>query len=126
MKMIAKYFTQQELECPCGNCTFMFSPVTLNRLDELRARLGKPVIINSGYRCYAYNQAKGFTQTHASGQAVDIKASGKYAIELIRHALELGFTGIGVDQKGDYETRFIHLDDLSQTAGRPRPHLWSY
>jgi len=124
--MIAKHFTQSELECPCGNCSFRFSPVTLQRLDALRDKMDEPIIINSGYRCYAYNELKGYTQTHSSGQAVDIRASGKYAVRLVKYALELGFTGIGINQKGDHNGRFIHLDDLSQTAGRPRPHIWSY
>ena len=124
--MIAKYFTQKELECPCGECSFRFSPITLQRLDALREELGEPIIINSGYRCYSYNERKGFTQTHASGQAVDIKASTKYAYRLLKLAMKHGFTGIGIDQKGDHNSRFIHLDDLGQTAQRPRPTIWSY
>jgi len=36
-------------------------------------------------------------------------------------ALELGFTGIGVQQKGT--GRFPHLDTLEEP---PRPNVWSY
>lgn len=122
----AKYFTQKELECPCGECSFKFSPITLRRLDALREELGEPVIINSGYRCHAYNKEKGYTQTHATGHAVDIKASGKHAVRLLELAIKHGFTGIGVNQKGVYSGRFIHLDDLNQLPNRPRAHIWSY
>jgi zinc D-Ala-D-Ala carboxypeptidase len=39
-------------------------------------------------------------------------------------ALEQGFTGIGVSQKG--AIRFIHVDDLPDAPGQPRPTIWSY
>jgi zinc D-Ala-D-Ala carboxypeptidase len=45
-------------------------------------------------------------------------------LEMIRMALSVGFTGIGVKQHG--AGRFIHLDDLPNAEGQPRPHLWSY
>jgi hypothetical protein len=36
----------------------------------------------------------------------------------------MGFTGIGIAQKG--EGRYVHLDDLPSVEGQPRPTLWSY
>jgi hypothetical protein len=38
--------------------------------------------------------------------------------------MKMGFSGIGVSQKGD--SRFIHLDDLEDSNERPRPWVWSY
>ena len=55
---------------------------------------------------------------------MDIAISGSRAVELVRMALASGFTGLGVNQKGD--ARFIHLDDLPNKDGQPRPHIWSY
>ena len=43
----------------------------------------------------------------------------------IGSALVVGFTGLGVKQKG--EGRFLHLDDLGTGEHTvPRPALWSY
>jgi len=44
--------------------------------------------------------------------------SGEDAQTLIKLALDLGFKGIGVNQKG--EGRFIHIDHRSE------PAMWSY
>lgn len=121
--MVQEYFTDRELECPCCG-EHKFSVATRERLNRLRELVG-PIIVNSAYRCSIYNGAKGYTQTHASGQAMDIKCSHKQAFLILEHAPSLGFTGIGVKQKGN--TRFIHLDDLEEELPkRPRPHIWSY
>jgi hypothetical protein len=55
---------------------------------------------------------------HSRGIAVDIAIQGPEAVRLLDLALELGFTGIGVQQKGD--GRFLHLDT------RDTPAIWSY
>lgn len=34
------------------------------------------------------------------------------------------FTGIGIQQKGG--DRYIHLDNLPNAPGQPRPTVWSY
>ena len=49
---------------------------------------------------------------------------GTRALEIISKARDFGFTGIGVNQKGN--ARFIHLDISKDSQGRPRPHIWSY
>ena len=64
------------------------------------------------------------TGAHASGRAVDIAVSRGDAYALMRLAMRMGFTGVGVQQKGD--GRFIHLDDLTAKEGWPRPTVWSY
>lgn len=117
------YFSEEELRCPCCGENG-FSPITLQRLNNLRAFLGFPLPMTSGYRCLKYNRQRGFTQTHATGQAADLAVSHIKAFQLIEAAPRFGFTGIGVRQKGN--TRFIHLDDLESNINRPRPHIWSY
>jgi RimJ/RimL family protein N-acetyltransferase len=47
-----------------------------------------------------------------------------YAKEAATAALALGFTGMGFQQKGN--SRFLHLDDLPDAPGQPRPTVWSY
>lgn len=118
------YFSDNELRCRCGCGELKFNPETRLRLNKLRHVLGFPLAVTSGYRCPAYNNKIGATQTHATGQAVDIAVSRKQAYDLISLAAEYGFTGIGINQKG--QGRFVHLDDLPQTDERPRPHVWSY
>ena len=117
------YFTDEELSCKCCNEN-KFNPRTIDRLNALRDFCGFPFVISSAYRCEAYNKLKGYTQTHATGQAVDIATSHKKAYDIITNAEQFGFTGIGINQKG--KGRFIHLDDLTELSNRPRPHIWSY
>lgn len=117
------YFTDKELSCACCKEN-KFSDETLAKLNKLREFCQFSFAVNSGYRCEAYNTLKGYTQTHATGQAVDIALTHKQAYIVISNAKKFGFTGLGVKQKGS--GRFIHLDDLSELPHRPRPHIWSY
>lgn len=50
-----------------------------NVLDPLRERYGKPIIVNSGYRCPALNSAVGGSKTsdHLKGMAADITGGSK-------------------------------------------------
>ena len=117
------FFTEKELSCPCcGENKFNLS--TLKRLNAFRKFLGFPMDMTSGYRCEAYNRVRGFTQTHATGQAWDFAVTHKQAYMMNKFHGMFGFTGIGIKQKGN--GRFIHLDDLGEEIGRPRPHIWSY
>lgn len=48
-------------------------------LDPLREKYGKPIIVNSGYRCPELNKAVGGSKTsdHMNGFSADITASSK-------------------------------------------------
>lgn len=118
------YFTDKELQCKCGcgqnymNTSFMYA------LDVLRERYGKPIVLSSAYRCPEYNDkvsSTGRTGPHTTGKAVDIVCRGTDAYEIMHLAFEIGFSGIGVSQKGD--SRFLHLDMLDHDL---RPWVWSY
>jgi zinc D-Ala-D-Ala carboxypeptidase len=119
------YFTESELSCKCCGEN-KFNDETLVKLNVLREKCGFPFIVTSGYRCEAYNNKIGATQTHATGQAADIQISGTKAAMLIKHLQGSGFTGLGISQKGPHQSRFIHLDDLPNSVKRPRPWVWSY
>lgn len=118
------YFTEDELSCPCCGEN-KFNPETLVKFNMLREACGFALPMTSGYRCPAYNEAKGYTQTHSTGQAGDLQVHRTQAYLVLLEAFKLGFTGIGIAQKGDSSTRFIHLDDLSPEE-HPRPTIWSY
>jgi uncharacterized protein YcbK (DUF882 family) len=121
-----RYFAADEFACKhCGHNQIDADFVT--RLDNLRHEYGKPMVISSGYRCPEHNAAVSSTGRdgpHVSGKAADIAVSGADARRLLGLAIALGFSGIGVQQKGS--GRFLHLDDLDDSSNRPRPWLWSY
>jgi uncharacterized protein YcbK (DUF882 family) len=99
------------------------TPAFMAKLQALRMAYGKPMRITSGFRCaqHPIEAKKMKPGAHASGCACDVAVDGQQAYHLIRHALQLGFTGIGVNQKTS--GRFIHLDMLEEA---PRPNIWSY
>lgn len=73
-----------------------------NVLDPLREKFGRPIIINSGFRCPALNKAVGgaATSQHTKGEAADIdtgtKEGNKELFEIIKK--ELSFDQL-IDEK---------------------------
>ena len=89
----------------------------VSRLDELRERCGFPFIITSGYRSpnHSIEAAKSKPGQHSTGRAADIAVNGGYQrYRLVKEAILMGFTGIGVDKS------FVHLDE------RINPVMWAY
>lgn len=104
---MAKYFKESEYACKCGCGRADLSCDMLERLDAIRELLGRPVIINSGYRCPEHNKKIGGTpeSSHMLGYAVDIKAaSSREKYEIISAAMKLEINRIGV------YSNFIHID----------------
>jgi zinc D-Ala-D-Ala carboxypeptidase len=119
---MTKNFSANELGCKCG-CGMLPKQSSVDRLQRVRDRYGRPMPVSSGARCAAHNQrvsSSGPHGPHTTGRAFDIAVRGADAHRLLRIALEEGFVGIGINQKGN--SRFIHLDDLEEG----RPALWSY
>lgn len=126
VKWIWLNFTEKEMSCHhCGKQDM--DVVFMNKLQQLRQLYNKPLIISSAYRCPEYNKqvsSSGLTGPHTTGKAVDIIISGKAAYTLLNLIVELGFTGIGFNQKGLVNKRFIHIDTIEDEL--IRPNLWSY
>ena len=119
-------FTPAELTCKCG-CGMMPSAHFMDRVQGLRDALGFPLPVSSAARCPAYNakvSGTGLTGPHTTGRAIDLAVSHEEAYFVMAAAPAYGFTGIGVQQKG--KNRFVHLDDLPNAPGQPRPTVWSY
>ncbi len=98
----------------------------VHKIQNLRSTYGRGMTISSGYRCpeHPIEARKAKPGAHASGRAVDIAVSGADALNVLQLALDSGdFTGVGIAQKGDFGSRFIHLDDLDNER---RPTIWSY
>lgn len=125
-----KWFTLEEFKCKGVDCCGgenRIDPAFVDKLDALRDRIGFPLPVNSGYRCPLHNarvSTTGASGPHTTGHAVDLEVDRGKAYAVLKEAPALGFTGIGVAQKG--ASRYIHLDDLPNAPGQPRPTCWSY
>lgn len=113
---ISKDFYLYEFQCKDESQLVKVDSNLVDKLQQLRDRLGIPIIINSGFRTIEHNKKIGGSTNsqHLSGKAVDVSIlNQKLSIETIRDLAEsVGFTGIGM-----YDT-FIHLDV------RPIPSKW--
>lgn len=89
-------------------------PELVAALERLRALVGRPLRIVSGYRSPAHNRAVGGAprSQHLYNRAADIPA--EYAT--VAQAAAAGFTGIG--SRGRWA---VHVD-----VRRGRPARWSY
>ena len=118
------YFTRAEFACPLTDGCAMREDF-MARLVALREEFGRPMVVTSGYRSPEHNEQIGGAQNsaHMDGRAVDVLMAGEHAFQLVKRALEHGFTGIGLKQHGPFEKRFVHLDDAAH-EGRPR--VWTY
>lgn len=104
---VAEFFRLDEFQCPCCK-RVMLHPLLLTKLELLRERIAKPVIITSGFRCPTYNQEVGGVKNsyHLLGMAADIHVPGVSLAGVLTLAEEIGFKGIGF-----YPARnFLHLD----------------
>lgn len=105
-----RYFKPREFECEahCGDCLGLMDETLLVMLDELRHKVGRPLRVNSGFRCEAKNArtagaVKG--SSHCKGLAVDLACTdSELRFRLVQEAMALGFKRIGVAET------FVHLD----------------
>ena len=122
---MSRYFTYESdrmLACSCCNAKRM-SLTFLDMLDQIRADVGEPFIVTSGYRCPRHNKkvsSTGETGPHTTGCAIDIKADSRLRFLIIKSAIKHGITRVGVART------FIHLDSLDELQGFPSLRVWSY
>lgn len=102
-------FSKSEFDCKHTGKNEM-KPEFMEKLQELRILYGKPMKISSGFRdvTHPVEAKKSKGGYHTLGIACDVACGSVEAYEIIRLAMQVGFKGIGVNQKG--EGRFIHLD----------------
>ena len=111
---IATNFLLSEFACKDGSKTVIVDYELVEKLQRLRDKVGKPVVITSGYRTAAYNKRCGGISTshHLTGKAADIKVSGMTPLQVALEADKIGFKGIGV-----YPT-FTHVDIVGSVVGK--------
>ena len=117
----SKYFDKSEFTCKCGCGVTKVDRALLERLDQLREAVGRPLVIASGYRCPAHNAAEGGVSdsAHTLGLAVDIKiGSGQERFDLLSRILRgYFFKRVGIAKT------FIHVD-LDES--KPQTVAWLY
>jgi uncharacterized protein YcbK (DUF882 family) len=115
------YFTKAEFDCKHTGKNEM-QPEFMAKLQLLREKYGRPMIVTSGYRHWTHpvEARKGHTTgEHTRGTCADIACtSGAERYKIIQLALQLGFPRIGIAKT------FIHLGIGG--AGLPSPTIWDY
>lgn len=104
---ITKNFKASEFRCKCGCGKIYISEQLVEKLQKLRDNFGKPINVNSGYRCPIQNKAVGSDNSspHPMGVAADIKIDGVTSKEIAVIAEQIGFDGIAY-----INDNAIHLD----------------
>ena len=113
-----KYFSRDEFACQATGENEIEDELIL-ALDELREACGFPFVITSGYRSPQHPIELGKIKpgTHAQGIAADIAvSSGIQRHTIVKKAIELGFSGIGV------ANGFVHVDVRPTDV----PVMWTY
>jgi len=90
-------------------------------LDPLRAAWGAPIVVNSGYRCPALNEAVGGSKTsdHMTGRAADIEAADRTPASNARLFALAQSLGISFDQLIDESNMsWVHVSYRSEAENR--------
>ena len=95
-----------------------------NILDPLREAWGRPIIVNSGYRCQRLNVAVGGSPTsqHMKGMAADITAGTRYGNEQLfklAQKLKLPYCQL-IDEKN---FQWVHISYDKNNIKRQILHL---
>jgi len=100
-------FSPAEIACR-GTGQLKLHPTALDKLQALRDRLDKPLIIRSAYRSPEHNRAVGGARAskHMDGTAFDIAMSNHDPVAFEAAAREVGFLGFGFYPRSG----FMHVD----------------
>jgi len=116
---LSRNFSSSELECECGCGKVNVSLSFVDALQRVRDVYGKPMVITSGMRCKAHNEAVGGVpgSSHVRGLAADIACTTSKQRSEILPLLWGEFKRIGID------AGFIHVDSDDK---KPSPVIWLY
>ena len=112
-------FQERELACRCGCGLNGCTAKLVDALEDLRTVIGKPVNVNSAYRCAEHNAKVGGAPNseHVNGLAADVSVAGLTATELEQYARQIpAIKGIG---RADHQN-YLHVDV------RDTPGEWCY
>ena len=102
-----KNFSPAEIACR-GSGSLRINEEALDKLQALRDRLGKPLIVRSAYRSPAHNRAVGGAprSKHMDGTAFDIAMANHDPVAFEAAARAVGFLGFGYYPRSG----FMHID----------------
>lgn len=102
-----KNFSPAEIACR-GTGQLKLVPEAMDKLQALREKLGKPLIVRSAYRSREHNKAVGGAKAskHVEGTAFDISMANHDPVVFEAAAREVGFLGFGYYPRSG----FIHID----------------
>jgi uncharacterized protein YcbK (DUF882 family) len=97
-------------------------------LQAIRNKFGKPMIVTSGYRSknHSKERSKPSPGEHTYGMAADIHVTGFEALALFKIATDLGIKRVGLNQKGNIQSRYVHLGIGDRYFPQFPPGVWSY
>lgn len=116
---ISSNFKVKEFVCKGGSCCskVQIDSKLVDYLQKIRNHFGKPVTINSAYRCPTHNKKVGGASGsyHTKGMAADVVVKDIKPAEVAKYAESIGVLGIGL-----YETAkdgyFVHIDTRSSKS----------
>ncbi|MEM7047898.1 MAG: D-Ala-D-Ala carboxypeptidase family metallohydrolase [Pseudomonadota bacterium] len=117
-------FAPEEVACrgcapdaPCRRNRLAVDPQAMDCLQALRGRIGRPLRINSAFRCPYHNKRVGgaVRSRHRYGDAFDVSVIGWRKED--KRRLYDGARGAGFNGFGLYGS-FLHIDTS-------RPRIWS-
>lgn len=114
-----KNFSPAEIACR-GTGQLKLHPEALDKLQALRDRLGKPLIVRSAYRSPEHNRAVGGAKAskHMDGTAFDIAMVNHDPVAFEAAARAVGFQGFGYYPRSG----FMHIDlGPARSWGDPFP-----
>lgn len=110
---VGKHFKVKEFACQDGSQVVFVDDYLVSILDILRNKIGKPVIITSGYRTPTRNSMVGGAKYsyHMRGMAADIRVNGMTAKEIANKLNKIIPYGCGIIV---YNT-WVHIDTRDKT-----------
>jgi zinc D-Ala-D-Ala carboxypeptidase len=108
-----KSFSPREIACK-GTGEIAINEPALDKLQALRDKLGKPVLLTSAYRSPEHNAKVGGAKNskHMLGIAFDVRMENQDPQEFEAAAREVGFAGFGYYPKQG----FMHIDTVARPS----------
>lgn len=110
---LRKNFQVWEFASKCGNEIIIVNNKSLDKLQELRSKIGKVINLISGFRSYSHNKKVGGAadSRHLHGDAYDMEIPKGYSLKGFTKVVEDVFGhDSGVSMYPSSNTPFVHAD----------------
>lgn len=122
---VSAHFSDREVRCPHCNRNNV-DPSLLDALEDLRASIGRPIVLDSAYRCEAHNRrVRGAKRSqHIYGRAADLVTH----VTLAEVLAVRRFSGIGTKGNLARHVDVRHVVPTTNWTGGTieKPTRWSY